>query len=399
MNSKLKIIIVILSLLLAVVIYLDYTKPKPVNWTPTYAVKDKFPLGLYVFDHEITALLSNNKIIKILKTPYEFLQPQYNNDPSVKEYSCKGTLFFINHNYTIDDQSTQEILSFVSKGNTAFISATEFSSKLLDSLHVKTAPQFKISDKNEVWLSEKPFKNRKTNLNIGASATSFTVIDTATTTVLGYQGNDSVKDANFIKVPYFKGNFYLHLQPASFSNYHLLKSNNYIYSQNIVSYLPKNNFYWILNKQNTTEISNSPLRFVFSQPALKWAWLLFVFGILFFMIFNAKRKQRIIPIIYPVQNSTVDFTKTIGNLYYQEANHQDIIHKKIVYFLQKIRSDYALDTSTLDDKFCEKYHLKSGKNKADVKIAVQLINYHRQQLHQSVEADVVQLNKAIEKII
>ena len=397
MNGKLKIIIVILSVLLVLVIYLDYSKPKPVNWTPTYAIKDKFPFGLYVFDHEIESLLSDREIKRVFKTPYEFLEPQYNYDSLVEDYNCKGTLLFVNQNYTIDDESTQEILYFVSKGNNAFISASDFSLKLLDSLHVSTAPQFQLSDKNEVWLADQLFKNQKTNLHTGASATSF-IINDSTTTVLGYQGSGTIKDVNFIKVPYYDGNFYLHLQPAGFSNYHLLKGNNYFYSQNVLSYLPKNNIYWFLDSSSTSVISDSPLRFVFSQPALKWAWLLFIFGILFFIIFNAKRKQRIIPIIVPVQNSTVDFTKTIGNLYYQEGNHQDIINKKIVYFLQKIRSEYALDTSILDNAFCEKYHLKSGKDLSDIKHSVQLINYHRQQLHQSIAADVLQLNKAIEKI-
>ena len=54
------------------------------------------------------------------------------------------------------------------------------------------------------------------------------------------------------------------------------------------------------------------------------------------MIFNAKRRQRVVPIINPLPNTTLDFTKTIGNLYYQEGNHQNIVDKKIIYFLEKI---------------------------------------------------------------
>ena len=385
-------------LLLGAVIYLDYTKPKPIDWTETYNLKDKMPFGLYVFDNESEKLLPKNQIKIINKTVYEFLEPQYDYDSLVENYNCEGTLFYINNNFDIDDESTQEMLYFVSKGNSAFLSCKNFNSKLEDSLHIFCSSEFQLSEKNEVWLTNKFFDNLKTNLDLGTSSTFFTKIDTLTTTILGYQSNKKQKGANFIKVPYYDGFFYLHTQPTSFTNYHLLKDKNFLYSQNVLSYLPNGNIYWIAKSQDGKAISNSPLRFVMSQPPLKWAWFLLIFGLLFFIIFNVKRTQRIIPIVNPLVNSTVDFTKTIGNLYYQEGNHQNVIDKKIIYFLEKIRNDYAIDTTILDDKFVSKYHLKSGKNIVDIQNVVRLINYHRRQLHESVENDLTQLNNAIEKI-
>lgn len=93
----------------------------------------------------------------------------------------------------------------------------------------------------------------------------------------------------------------------------------------------------------------------------------------------------------------MDFTKTIGNLYYQEGDHHTIIEKKIIYFLEHIRNEYMIDTYTLDDAFIEKLQLKSGKSFEDIKKAVRLIQKHRHQF-QSTEADVVEINKAIEKL-
>jgi len=119
----------------------------------------------------------------------------------------------------------------------------------------------------------------------------------------------------------------------------------------------------------------------------------------FFMIFNAKRKQRVVPIIKPLANTTVDFTKTIGNLYFQEGDHQNIIDKKIIYFLEKIRNEYLIETITLDDHFEKKLHLKSGKKIEDIQNVVRLINYQKKSYHQSVEDDLITLNSAIEKIL
>ena len=104
------------------------------------------------------------------------------------------------------------------------------------------------------------------------------------------------------------------------------------------------------------------MRYILSQPALKWAWYIFLIGMLDFYIFNAKRKQRIVPIIKPLANTTVDFTKTIGNLYYQEGDHGNIIDKKIIYFLEKIRNEYLIDTTKLEMISLKNYIIKQEKN-------------------------------------
>ena len=118
-----------------------------------------------------------------------------------------------------------------------------------------------------------------------------------------------------------------------------------------------------------------------------------------FIIFNAKRKQRIVPIVKPLPNLTLDFTKTIGNLYYQEGDHDNIIDKKIIYFLERIRNEYLIDTTKLDDDFINKLHHKSGKDENDIRELVFLINEHRKSYHGSLEEDLIRINNAIEKVL
>ena len=48
------------------------------------------------------------------------------------------------------------------------------------------------------------------------------------------------------------------------------------------------------------------------------------FSLLLFMRFNARRKQRPIPIIEPLKNSTVEFTHTIANLYLKEKEAYEV---------------------------------------------------------------------------
>lgn len=386
-------------LLIAGVIYIDAVRPKPVDWSPSYDLHDKIPFGLNVFDQEINTLLLQNKVDKVSNTVYEFLDPLYDADTLVKNYKIKGTILNICDEYIIDDESTKELFYFVSHGNTAFLSVQNLPKIFTDSLKIKTKSDFDLTNKMDCWLANSHIGNQKYDLNKGAGSFYFSNIDTLTTTVLGYQGTDKDKRVNFIKVPYRQGNFYIHLQPTAFTNYHLLKDNHFEYVEKVLAYLPKGNLYWMIKDQNGLLESDSPMRYILSQPALRWAWYLFLIGIITFIIFNAKRRQRIIPIIKPLANTTVDFTKTIGNLYYQEGDHQNLIDKKIIYFLERIRNEYLIDTTVLDENFIKKLHAKTGKEMKDIEHLVYLINYQRKSYHQSIESDLIEINNAIEKII
>lgn len=399
MSRTLKIYIFFLLVLIGFCIYLDAISPKPVDWRPTYDLRDKIPFGLYVFDKELPKILSSNKIKKESKTLYEFLDPLYDHDTLVKNYKIKGNVLNICDNYIIDDESTKELFYFVSHGNTAFLSVQNLPEMYTDSLKIETQSQFDLSNKVDCWLANPNLGSQKYNLNQGAGSFYFSKIDTLYTTVLGYQGTDKKKYVNFIKVNYRQGSFFIHLQPAAFTNYHLLKDNHAEYAEKVLAYMPKGDIYWTIKDQNGIIESDSPFRYVLSQPALKWAWYLFLIGIIVFMIFNAKRKQRIIPIIKPLTNTTVDFTKTIGNLYYQEGDHQNLIDKKIIYFLERIRNEYLIETTTLDENFIKKLHAKTGKEIKDIEHLVYLIKHHRKSYNLSIESDLIEINNAIEKII
>lgn len=384
-------------LLLVGIIFVDANRPKPIDWTPTYGIHDKIPLGMYIFNQEAATVFKNQKVNSIFETAYEYFEPLYDYDTLVNTYKKTGNILSISENYLIDDESTQEILYFVQHGNKAFISSKNFPQKLMDSLKFTFSSKYTINDSLNSWVANPKLGSKKYNISIGAGNTYFDKIDTLNTTVLGYQGGKE-KLVNFIKVPYGDGEIYLHSQPAAFTNYHLLKDNHAEYASKVLSYIGDGEIFWFLKNQSGIVVSNSPLRYILSQPALKWAMYISLLGMLIFTIFTAKRKQRIIPIIKPLSNTTVDFTKTIGNLYFQEGNHDNIIEKKIIYFLEKIRNEYLLDTIILDENFIKKLQHKTGKKMEDIERVVYLINNQRKNYHQAIESDLIALNTAIEKI-
>ena len=398
MDKTLKLYIVLLVFLIAAIIVIDSNRPKPIDWTPTFSLKDKIPYGMYVFDQEIESILKGQKIEKFNTTPYEYFDKTFNYDTLVNDYRVKGTFLSISKMANFDEASITELCTFVNYGNNAFISSEMIPNTLLDSLNLKMDSEYKYSDSIYNWVVNKKLGNQKYKITEGVNNNYFSKIDTLNTTVLGYQNGDSTR-VNFIKVNYKSGVFYLHTQPAAFTNFHLLKGNHHEYAEKVLSYIPKGEVFWSIKDQTGEVISDSPMRYILSQPALKWAWYIFLIGMLVFIFFNAKRKQRVVPIIKPLANTTVDFTKTIGNLYYQEGDHNNIIDKKIIYFLEKVRNEYLIETHKLDDDFIKKLHLKSGKDLDDIKNIASLIKAYRKNNYISIEDDLLQINNAIEKVM
>ena len=153
MPKSIKIYIFVLFLIPIGITIIDANKPKPVNWTPTYSIKDKMPFGLYVLNNEIESFFKNKKIERFGETVYEFLDPKYSYQDTT--YTSKGTVLYIDEDSKIDDESAQELLYFVSHGNTAFISSTNFPIKFRDSLHFENAYSNIFADSLHLSLTNK----------------------------------------------------------------------------------------------------------------------------------------------------------------------------------------------------------------------------------------------------
>ena len=393
MNKSLRIYIGILVMLFVGIIIVEFSTPQPVNWDYTFNETHKIPFGTYVLYEELETLFPESKVKDIRVTPYEYFDEYYNWDDG--GYTISGSYLYIDKKSDIDDTSAEELLSFAAAGNDVFISSEYFPNKLVDSLGFRTDNDYSFKGTGQLSFTNTSLKKDRITVEKALSNIHFSKIDALYTTVLGYQKFEKKSHANFIKTPWGKGHFYLHTQPVTFTNYNLLKKNNQKYAAAAMSYLGERTIYFDSRNKSRKSLSNSPLRFILSQPALRWAWYLVLITTLIFMIFNAKRKQRVVKVIKPLENTTVDFAKTIGNLYYETKDHDNLINKKITYFLEYIRRVYYLDTQVLDDKFVKNLSLKSGKNDKNIKALINQIAYLKSKSFCN-EDDLLKLNKAIE---
>lgn len=393
MNRTIKIYVGLLILFLGLIAFIELTKERPINWKPTYNERHKIPFGTYIFHEELENVFSDKEFTDVRKTPYEFFDAYYNWEED--EYTTTGNFIHIAQYSEMDDISAQELLDFVSYGNTVFMSSNYFPKRLKDSLGFNTTNEYDLKGDSYFTLTNPRFKTDSITIDRGINNFHFSKLDKSITTVLGHQTFDSIAFPNFVKVKHYDGQFLLHLQPIAFTNYSLLKKNNKKYTEAVLGYLPEDNIYYnSLNKANTN-VSGSKLRFILSQDALRYAWYLGLISLFLFLIFNAKRRQRIVKEIKPHENTTVAFTKTIGNLYYETKDHNNLVEKKITYFLEYLRRVYFLDTQVLDERFTKLLIQKSGKDKEQIQQLVKSIVLLKAK-PQCTEADLIHLNKQIE---
>lgn len=396
MSKKLKIYLGILIVILIALASIQISKPTPIDWRETYNERQRKPYDLQIFHKELATVLKDGKIKNIYRTPAEYFKEKY--DWDTYTYKIKGSYMYINPNYYTDEASINELLDFASEGNTLFISTEKMPRYLRDSLGFSTEYEYQDYKKTTFSFANKNLHNNEISFEKGVKNIHFSRIDTLTTIPLGYQKFDTDSlYTNFIKIPVGRGSLLLHTQPIAFTNFHLLKEDHYKYSEGILAYIPNEDvFFNSPNKIRSGEgVSDSRLRFIMEQPALRWAWFLALASLFIFILFNVKRKQRIVKIVEPLQNTTVDFTKTIGNLFYETKDHENVVRKKITYFLEYLRTDYFMDTQILDEKFITRLRQKSGKSQEEIERLVKLINILKKKIYFD-QNDVINITKVIE---
>ena len=388
-----KIYVGLLIIMFGGLIAIEFSRERPIDWRKTYRETDKIPFGTFVLYDQLPVLFPDSTIDNIKVTPFEYFDAYYNWADS--SYSVEGSYINIDEYTDIDEVSAQELLDFASHGNDVFLATSYPPQRFYDSLHFDIKNQYELKGDAEFGFTNIEFANDSITIDNGLSNIYFSKLDSSKSTVLGYQKFDSIKRINFVKIEHGYGNIYLHLQPIVFTNYHLLKKDNNSYAAAALSYLPDNSIFYDYHGKSTQELGSSPLRFILNNPALRAAWYLGLLSLVLFMIFNAKRKQRVVKVIKPLENTTVAFTKTIGNLYYETKDHNNLIDKKITYFLEYIRRVYYLDTHLLDEKLVKNLAVKSGKEKESTKKLVDLIVYLKAK-HVCTENDLLNLNTMIE---
>lgn len=386
MSRNLKIYLGFFFIILVIMGIFQLNQKALIDWTKSFDVNSKEPFGLYVLDQEANHLF-NNQLERVRMTPYEYYTKE-------KRQSQHNIIVIEND---IDLESWKKILQQVEQGSNAMIVSRSAPKEIQDSLGVLYSRQY--YDNN--FIAEFTDKKLKDTLHISTGSDKKIIERIGPKVeILGNtfstKPNENSKYANFVTINFGQGQLYLHTEPIVLTNYYLLKSRSR-YPSKLFSFLPQQKTIWFTEK-SLSKNQQSPMRFILSNLPLRYALYIGLVGLLLFMIFNAKRKQRIIPTVEPIKNTTLEFVKSIGNLYLQEGNFHDMMAKKSQYFLHKIRTDLLIDTSHLDQDFINKLHLKTGAPVSNIQQAVDLMKKAQDPYAEVLQEEFIKMNKLLDMI-
>lgn len=201
-----------------------------------------------------------------------------------------------------------------------------------------------------------------------------------------------------VSVPYGKGEVFFVSSPLLFTNYGMLEGNTSVYIFRLMSYLADLPVYRTEAYVKTDAMlvaEQSPFREFIKRPPLRWALYLALLGVVLFMIFTARRRQRVIPIMSKPANRSLEFIQLIGTLYYQRKDHVDLVRKKFKLFAEELRKTAGVDISDVntDDREYLLLAEKTGMNSDRLKKVIRQI---RLVLHSEGNISVEEMRSLID---
>lgn len=210
---------------------------------------------------------------------------------------------------------------------------------------------------------------------------------------LGY----ALQKPNIVRYTLGDGHITLHAAPLALSNYFLLQPGNEYYLTAIWQTLPHNinRVYW--NDYMKRHAEDSDLGILLRHSATKMALWLAVIAMIVYIVFEGKRKQRIIPIIPPLKNDSVSFVETVGRLYFNKGNHTNLAEKMSLQFMEWVRTRYYLNTNILNEQFIHQLTVKSGERETTVRALIEMIQEIRTGAPKIDDAYLYQLYNTIQQ--
>lgn len=388
------------------------TKRSLPDMSASFSIADKNPLGMYTAYHLLLHSFKGYHAETNKKSFNDFYK-----DYTVYDDSRSGHLFCIfSRQFYPNSDDVKAMQSFVENGNTLLVSTDVFGEDFLSEFHLQSDDYgIRMAQMNGEDMTQTSVTAIDSSLDVKAPFSYFFYpMESSIKRAKGYAaqaiGTNHRNDTSAIVFRYGSGRIIAVANPAAFTNYFLLTRNNYQYLQHILSYIPTDiisitwdNYYNASFSQrkgrnNDEGSSFSAFQELMKQPPMRWAfWLLLLLAISW-IINGLIRRQRIIEVIKPNINSSVEFAETIGRLYLLKKDNKNIALKMITYFLEYVRSRYYISTGKLDDRFTELLATKSGQNITDTENLLK--TFQKIKVRDKIaDTELLELNSIIKKFM
>ena len=352
---------IIIGVVVVLFVLAELLVPKPLDWKVTLSEEDKIPYGAYGLSQVLPGLFPDREIRNANLTLYE--ADTFPND---------WNYLILAESFAPNEADTKVLMEKVASGATAFIAANHFGGHFADTIDISTGNllfetvqngNFDYRDSVFISLSHPAMKDYRFAYTLPSSPAYFDSLADG----LALLGQNQYGSPVLISKKWGKGMFYLSSTPLAFSNFYLLEGKNHRFIEASLSYLPVRPLFWTEYYQLGRMESPSPLRFILSQPSLRWAYYIGMTSLLLFILFGIKRQQRPIPTLQAPENTSLQFASSIGTLYFQQGDHQNLAQKKIIFLNEHIRTHYQLLPDWNSDEFIKQLAQKSARAEEEIK--------------------------------
>jgi len=364
--------VIALILLLIIYVAFELNKPQPEDWRPTFSHESSEPFGAEALN-ELMEPLFKKEIRDEYETIYE-----------LNEEGVDGNTLIIANAIGLAKKDADLLFSAVESGKTVFLSAFGYGGSIVDTFGLKAEFQefLGVMPPEEIQQSlggeatyeitfDMDGEQRVVDYPVLGAANSFEPFESDSLEVLAKN-----EEGRPVLVRYRNnGQLLLSTMPLAFTNYFTLLPQTTAFTEWKIQLIPEDellirNQYYQLGRLE----SSTPLRVLLGNRALRWTTFLLLVIMVVFFLFQSKRQQRIIPIITPLSNLTLEFVQTLGRLYYRQSDHANLGKKRIVYWKEFVRSHYNLNTQILNDVFIDELAKKSGKDQDMLTLLIKYIN-------------------------
>jgi len=354
--------------LIGAMFYFVYESQKPkFDWEESswkkkgYDEKNDQPYGSRIAHRLLEHYFEGRKFVDI--------QKDVSKELSIDSTATGNNYVFVGEAMFMDSLGAKQLLDFVAAGNTALISSKTIPFDLMTFIYFDECEDAPWNDYGMLEDSTARFSLRTPSLQDSSTNYFFAeqnkpksynwhyiehyhFCDSLKQHPLGYLNADYV---NFAEFPHGKGRFLLHTNPIAFSNFSLLRPETRPYAAGVFSHLSEGDIYWDAVSRVPEEVGRRrngssnrslpdehPLTYILKQPALAWAWYLIAAMAITWLIFRAKRRQRVIPVLPKNENSSYEFISTIAHLHFREKNYAGLSVQGMRHFLAQLRERYGL---------------------------------------------------------
>ncbi len=368
-------------------IMVSCSQEKKTDWRVTFDKNSKEPYGCYIAYHFLHDYFPDNTI-ESGRNPFTEINRSLLNKRAAR--NKQHLSFVVCRSFQTDSLELDKIIRYVRQGNSLCIMAENFSENMFRYFHL-TYDHITPSGNNYFSNSSNMLNNQHVTLFYNHRQYRFTydglpieyafTKDSSYKAAYYYMGYVNIVDTPNRLIE-FEGNGSLMIcrNPVSMTNHFLLQHDNINYLNYFFSYFnanPKTVTWYTMYERKIKDDSENDLSWLLNFPPLFYTFLLIAVLLLFYTLFESKRRQRAIAILPGNKNTSLEFIETVGLLYYNKKDHKNLSEKMIMHYLETIRSRYGLKTNELNEEFASLLSQKTHHSLTDTTAFIAYIRYIR----------------------